>query len=353
MHALYVLWWVQEKHVSIPAVAAILAAGDVAVTALELPTGWLADRLGHRVSLIAGSLLQIAGMLLAWLGVGAGGALASSLVIAAGDAFRSGADQALLYRSCAAVGATDFQRREAQSRGLQLAALVVFVLAGGAIVSAWGFATGWLVETMCSVVGLAIACAMVEPPIAAQVISTQVVSGFSRTAETSVDVTSGFSRTSANSQPLRSLIALIAPAAIVHAASSAGTFFVQSASGRLPAEATILIAIVTLAEALGAFVASRATAGVRAHVLLAALGVAAGGAAIVAPLAFQPAIVALSFLTGLMFPLRAAAIQQIAGDHVRARAASFASACDKVLATVALLLAGATPRARSRSRAIW
>jgi hypothetical protein len=66
------------------------------------------------------------------------------------------------------------------------------------------------------------------------------------------------------------------------------------------------------------------------------------------PFTFQPSIVALSFLTGLMFPLRAAAIQRVAADHVRARAASLASACDKVLATVALLLAGAAPRRRSR-----
>ncbi len=38
MHGVYVLWWVQEKHVSVGAVAAILAAGDLALAALEIPT---------------------------------------------------------------------------------------------------------------------------------------------------------------------------------------------------------------------------------------------------------------------------------------------------------------------------
>jgi len=71
-------------------------------------------------------------------------------------------------------------------------------------------------------------------------------------------------------------------------------------------------------------------------------------AGLVVPVAFQPAIVVLSFLTGLMFPLRAASIQRAAADGVRARAASLASACDKVLATVALLVAGVAPRGRSR-----
>src|SRR5215831_18204902 len=109
MHGLYVLWWVQERHIPVAAVAAILAAGDLAVSAFDLPTGGIADRYGHRVSLIAGSLLQIAAMLFAWFGRGVPGVLASAVLIAAGDAFRSGADQALLYRSCMAIGDRKFQ----------------------------------------------------------------------------------------------------------------------------------------------------------------------------------------------------------------------------------------------------
>jgi len=340
MHGLYVLWWVQEKYVSVAAVAAILAAGDLFVTVLELPTGWLADRWGHRASLIAGSLLQIAGMLFAWLGDGIPGVLASSLLIAAGDAFRSGADQALLYRSCVAVGGADFQRREAQARGLQLVALVGFVLAGGAIVSAWGFATGWFVETMCCVVGLAIACAMVEPPAYSDAIPAERPSALGDRLTTL--------RRAESIRHLASLIALIVPAAVVHAAASAGTFFVQSAGDREPAEATILIAIVTLAEAAGSIVASRVAACARTQLLLAVLGMGVAGAALVVPRAFQPAMVALSFLVGLMFPLRASAIQRIAADGVRARAASLASACDKAFATVALLMTGVAPSRRPR-----
>src|SRR5947208_1025025 len=103
MHGLYLLWWVREKHVPAAVVATLLAAGDLAITALEIPTGWLADRCGHRLSLIAGSIAQIAGMLLCWLGDGAPGLLAAIVLVACGDAFRSGADQALLYRSCVAL----------------------------------------------------------------------------------------------------------------------------------------------------------------------------------------------------------------------------------------------------------
>ena len=91
MHGLYLIWWVQEKHVAAASVALILAGGDLALTALEVPTGWLADRCGHRSSLLLGSLLQVAGMLICWLGSGVPGLLAASVVVAAGDAVRSGA----------------------------------------------------------------------------------------------------------------------------------------------------------------------------------------------------------------------------------------------------------------------
>ena len=245
MHGLYVLWWVRERHVSVAAVAVILAAGDLAVSLLELPTGWLADRRGHRVSLITGSLFQIAGMLFAWLGAGIPGVLASSLLIAAGDAFRSGADQALLYRSCAAVGDAAFQRIEAHSRSLQLASLVALVLAGGAIVEAWGFSAGWLVETTLSVAGLATACAMVEPPPSPNGASAKPEAAPFAAAREWPDI-----------GHLTTLAALIVPAAVLSSVAAAAVFLVQAAPDIKPARMTAFVATVTLAEAAGTYVAA-------------------------------------------------------------------------------------------------
>ena len=92
-------------------VAATMAAGDLALMALEVPTGWFADRFGYRRSLIVGSLLQVAGMLCCWLADGIAGLVGACLLVAVADAFRSGADQALLYRSCIAVGRMLRKRR--------------------------------------------------------------------------------------------------------------------------------------------------------------------------------------------------------------------------------------------------
>ena len=157
MHGLYLLWWVQGKHLSPAAVGTIIAAGELAIVFLELPTGWLADRFGHRVSLIVGSLVQTVGMVWCWLGEGIPGLLVATLLVAVGDAFRSGADDALLYRTCLALDREkDFQRIQGRVAAIELAALVALVLAGGFIVRAWGFAVGWIAETVLCAAGAGI-----------------------------------------------------------------------------------------------------------------------------------------------------------------------------------------------------
>ena len=78
-------------------VAIILAAGDLALVAPELPAGWFADRFGHRASLIVGSSVQVIGMLACWLGQGVPELIVAAVLVALGDAFRSGADEALLF----------------------------------------------------------------------------------------------------------------------------------------------------------------------------------------------------------------------------------------------------------------
>jgi MFS family permease len=328
MHGLYLLWWVQERHMSPAIVAAILAAGDLAITVLEIPTGWFADRFGYRLSLIVGSFVQVAGMLCCWLGQGIPGVLAATLLVAFGDGFRSGADQALLYQSCAVLNRhQDFQKIEAQARAVQLAAMVGLVLAGGAIVETWGFGVGWLAETSLCAVGLIIACAMVEPPAPGE--------------ETRSDL-SAIPRPDLHARSyIWALLALTAPAALLSGAATAASFWAQTTGEADPRRMTVLVAAITLAEAAGSMIAVRLPAlGVRSQAGLAGFGVVAMATVLAQPSALLPGAVGLAFLLGLAHPLRAAAIQRLAADGVRARAASIASACDKVCDTIALTLAG-------------
>jgi hypothetical protein len=338
MHGLYLLWWVQEKRVPAAVVAAILATGDIALSGLEVPTGWFADRYGHRVSLIVGSVAQVAGILVFWLGQGAPGLLLATLLVALGDAFRSGADQALLYRSCVALECeAAFQTIEARTRAVGLVALVGLVLAGGVIVDAWGFATGWLIETLVCVAGLTIALGMVEPPGASDEPAAEA---------TTRQVWAGTCAVRERSGGLTDLVQLIVPASLLGSTASAAVFLAQTAGGSNPARLSMLVAIVTCAEAAGSILAAHLAAGRRSQIGLAGLGAVVTMAAFTLPAAFPSAVVALSFLFGVAYPLRAAAIQRLAADRMRARAASIASAFDKAFTSVALVCAGLLARGR-------
>ena len=265
MHGLYLLWWVQEKHIPASTLAVLLAVGDLALMALEVPTGWFADTFGHRKSLIAGSAVQVVGMLLCWLGQGVSGVLAASLLVALGDALRSGADQALLYRTCVALDRkTDFQRIQGQTYAWQAVALLVQVLAGGFIVERWGFAAGWIVETILCAIGLGISCAMVEPPSASDTRPESVY----RTAD------GGDARPPLHARASRfRFMALMLPAAFVASGHTATTFLVQTMGGASAAQMTWLVAAIVLAEAIGSAIATGARdAGLRIQVAIGLLG---------------------------------------------------------------------------------
>jgi len=323
MDGLYLLWWVQEKQMSPALVAATMAAGDLALMALELPTGWFADRFGSRRSLILGSVLQVAGMICCWLADGVAGLVGACLLVALADAFRSGADHSLLYRTCIAIGCEpDFQRIEARARAVQVVALALLTVGGGAIVMTWGFAAGWIAETLLCTAGGAVAFAMIEPPA-------------------SEDEPGDDASSTRGKVPWRVVALVILPLAFLDAAGSTGSFLLQTTGDRGPAAVTLLVALITLADAAGSALATRLpAAGVRMQLAIAALGSLLVMAALMIPRALVPATIALSFGTGVLHPLRAAAIQRLASDGVRARAASAASACDMALSTLFLLLAG-------------
>ena len=324
MHGLYLLWWVGEQELSPAVVAAILAAGDLALVAVELPTGWFADRYGHRTSLIIGSAVQAVGMLWCWLGSGVPALLTASVLIALGDGFRSGADQALLYRSCHALGRADtFQVIESRTRAIEGFVLAGLVVAGGAIVSRWGFAAGWIAETLLSAAGLGLACAMSEPPPVGEPEGEPDVPSASHPA---------FSVT---------LAALIVPAALVGAVASAASFLAQTGGTVDPLRLTVLVAAITLAEAAGSAVAAMLPGGtVRGQLVLGATAVALAALGLRWPPAFDLVVLLLAFVAGVAAPLRATAIQRWAADRYRARTASLASAVDMVVSTIALPLAG-------------
>ena len=225
---------------------------------------------------------------------------------------------------CIALGReSEFQHIEARARAVQVVVLAALTVAGGAIVTFWGFAAGWLAETGLCALGAFVAIAMIEPPPADDHESDE------DGASTRVKV------------PWKIVALLILPLAFLDAAGQTGSFLVQTMGDRSAAGVTVIVALIALADATGsAFATWLPATGVRVQLAFAAVGSALVITALMFPAALVPATIALSFGTGVLHPLRAAAIQRIATDNVRARAASVASACDMALSTLFLLLAG-------------
>jgi hypothetical protein len=336
MHGLYLVWLVHERGFSPALVATVLAAGDLCVFALEVPTGWAADRLGHRRSLIIGSIVQIGGMVALWLAASTPTLLIASLLVALGDAFRSGADEALLYRSCVALGREgDFQAIEARTGSVGRVALVALLMGGGAIVAVAGYTAAWLTEIALSGIGLVLACLMVEPP--------EARSGQENGAD-EVD-------TRAHAPRFRwwMFARLIVPGALLDGLAATAAFVAQTGADAEIAGVTVLVAAITLSEAAGAWMAARVWRNDgRLHLLLLACGTAILAVSLMIPAGAAAAAVALAFLPGLIHPLRAVALQRLVDDGVRARIASLASACDMACSTLGLLAAGAVSARRRR-----
>jgi predicted MFS family arabinose efflux permease len=327
-HGFYMLW--ATAHQGIPTVAAAMAiaAGDVTLLALEVPTGMFADRLGARRSLILGSLAQAVGLVLFWRARSIPVLVAAVLAIALGDAFRHGADQALVYRSCAALGrAHDFGRVFARAEAWALAGIVTLTALGGWIAEHLGFDVAFAIDVLLALAGLAMACAMSDLPAAA--------------GEPEDDEGS----TSAGLVGLAGRLpwGILVPVSMVAMLGVAAEFFTQTTrrEGFGAELVAFAIAGAMLLEAIGAWLVARGTVPIHRRtldVIALASALALAMAAVAGPM-LVPALVVIFVGTGIGPAVRAALVQQQARDGERATVASAASAVDMLGITVGVPLA--------------
>jgi MFS family permease len=133
------------------------------VVALEVPSGYLSDRLGRRPTLVAASLAWVAaGLVFASSSTWAGFAVAQVL-LAAGMAFNSGTDSSLLYDSLDALGRADeFARREGRAQAWARASLAIAALLGG-VIGAWNLRGVYIGSAAAAAVAAGVALSFTEP----------------------------------------------------------------------------------------------------------------------------------------------------------------------------------------------
>ncbi|SRR5581483_3326589 len=93
------LFWKEQIGMSLTAIMWLQSIFGATAVVCEFPSGYVADRLGYRRSLLIGACFWLAGWTVYALGTTFAGIAAAEILLGAGLAFMSGADSALLYVS--------------------------------------------------------------------------------------------------------------------------------------------------------------------------------------------------------------------------------------------------------------
>ena len=132
------LFLTNQIGLSLADVMLLQAVFSAAVVLFEFPSGYFADRVGYRASLLVGAAGWSAGWLLYARSESFAGVFLAELLLGASNAFVSGADRALLWRSLASAGrATEYQRWEGRLRATAQISEAVSAAVGG-----WLYAMG-------------------------------------------------------------------------------------------------------------------------------------------------------------------------------------------------------------------
>jgi MFS family permease len=137
---------------------------DVATTVLEVPSGYMSDRLGRRLTLICAALATFGGTILLTTGATFTLFAAGQILLGAASAFASGTDTSLLYESLSAEGREgEVEAHELRAWRFGFTALALSAVTGGALAlysGALPFAAG----AMAALALLIVTLKMKEPP---------------------------------------------------------------------------------------------------------------------------------------------------------------------------------------------
>lgn len=153
-----------QKSLSASEAILLYAVYDVSSTLLEVPSGYLSDRLGRRLTLIISSAAGLLAMALFVLGEGFAAFAIGQALLGAQIAFASGTDSAMLYESLAADDRSAMiEEQELRAWRFNFAGLAVSAVVGGLLARA-SFLLPFLACGVAFLGALAVTLAMTEPP---------------------------------------------------------------------------------------------------------------------------------------------------------------------------------------------
>jgi MFS family permease len=139
------LFWKDQIGMSLTDVMILQALFGAAVVLVEFPSGYFADRVGYRTSLVVGGVLSGAGWVAYIRGETFAAIVLAEVVLGAGKAFVSGADRALLWVSLDATGrGGQYTRWEGRTRAAAETSEAMSAAVGGWLYSVGPRLPFWL-----------------------------------------------------------------------------------------------------------------------------------------------------------------------------------------------------------------
>lgn len=160
----FFIWFLQILDQDLSAALQVSSVYWIAVVVLEVPSGYIADRLGRRGTLVAAAVFGVTANVAYATADNAAGLIAGQILLAACSAFQSGADTAWLYDTLASVGRrSEHAQHEARASSWGFAGYALSAVAGG-LLGAWSLPAVYWISSLCQLWALLLAASLPEPP---------------------------------------------------------------------------------------------------------------------------------------------------------------------------------------------
>lgn len=159
-----VVLFYNENHLDTYQIYLLHAAYSISVACFEIPSGYMADVIGRKTTLIAGSLLGTVGFVVLAASDSFGGFFIAELILGLGGSFISGSDSALLYDSLAAEHKQHYYLRyEGRITALGNFAETVAAIGGGLLAAWLGYRAVYCAQTVVAAIAIPASLLLVEP----------------------------------------------------------------------------------------------------------------------------------------------------------------------------------------------
>lgn len=160
-----IIWlFYKENGLTIKDLFLIQAIYSITIAVIEIPSGYVADVLGRKNSLIIGTFFGVVGMIVYSFSFGFEGFLIAALSLGIGQSFLSGSDTALMYDSLLDLNRTkDFVKLEGRTISMGNLAEAAAGFIGAYFLTQSTYRTPFYYQIGIAAIGFFIALTLVEP----------------------------------------------------------------------------------------------------------------------------------------------------------------------------------------------